>query len=62
MARQMTDREMLMLCYGALKAAEDQGDLSDVVKLLEAFLWPPVEDEQPKKTDHMAAVRASAKS
>lgn len=42
----MTDREMLLLSYGAMKALSSKGagyggNLADVVELLEHHLYPP---------------------
>jgi hypothetical protein len=50
----MTDREMLLLAYGAIKALSTEvGKLREVVTIIEEHLWPPVvvngeaSDEQP---------------
>lgn len=45
----MTDREMLLMSYGAVKACISQTpELGDIVDLLEAHLFPPVVVNQMK--------------
>jgi hypothetical protein len=39
----MTDREVLMMCYGALKVLSNKysSEPLEVIKITEEYLWPP---------------------
>lgn len=51
----MTDKEMLMLAYGALKALchKYNDEAKEVIEVIEEHLWPAklVLAEQPKEID-----------
>lgn len=47
----MTDREMLLMAYGAMKVTASDGDtLSLVVTLVEEHLFPQEQDDKGEET------------
>lgn len=50
----MTDREILLFAYGALKAlSEENANLATIVTMIESHFWPAVQSqpEPPKDED-----------
>lgn len=56
----MTDREMLLLSYGAIKtASSNSSGLKSVVEMLEEHLWPALKTPAPSELAQMLKITKS---